>query len=92
MLEEQVTDGIIQGGVSLSTILALRKVRFQSPMQNWEGFRGSVQMMQTLDTINSAQFKNPDGMNVLQIVDLRAFVNVLVERFDIEPYSDFPAK
>jgi hypothetical protein len=78
--EEELTDGIVQGGATLSAILALRQVRVQTTdgMASWKNFRCIIELSHTVDWISSATFRSPVGHDICHIVDLRAFVNMLM--------------
>jgi hypothetical protein len=78
--EEELTGGIVQGGATLSTMLALRQVRVQTTagMGSWVNFRCILQLSHSVDWISSATFKSPMGREICHTVDLRAFVNMLM--------------
>jgi hypothetical protein len=91
--EEDNTDGVIQGGATLSTLLALRHVMLKSKNPkdtSWTDFRCVVHsetsvMVGGRNYMEGATFTNNVGADVVHFVDLRAFVNTLMLTCTAQP-------
>jgi hypothetical protein len=92
--EEKDTDGVIKGGATLTTLLALRHVMLKMVNPNdtkfWADFRCVVHTETSVtvcgkDYMEGAKFTNNAGKDVVHLVDLRAFVNTLMLTCTAQP-------
>jgi len=77
--EEKLSQGTIKGGATLRALLALRRVTGMNVADSfWDGFRCFLQLDSASDCIDAARFHDPSGREVVQAIELRAFVNSLM--------------
>eukprot|EP00930_Biecheleria_cincta_P072169 TRINITY_DN5960_c0_g1_i1.p1 TRINITY_DN5960_c0_g1~~TRINITY_DN5960_c0_g1_i1.p1 ORF type:complete len:921 (-),score=177.43 TRINITY_DN5960_c0_g1_i1:454-3216(-) len=81
--EADVSEGLMENGATIRTLLALRRVLFadQKILEGStfsEDFRIVVQLARPVDHMNSAYFNAPCGRRVIYPVDLSQFLNSLM--------------
>ena len=85
--EEENTEGMVRAGASLSTLLALRhcNMLYRRSKRDWAEFRAVVQLESNARHLEAARFCNPKREPVVHLLDLRAFVNVLMFNCTTQP-------
>ena len=92
--EEAATDGLIKGGATMSALLALRFVMFNSDRAStaeaWTDFRCVVHKgvdvkVDGVDVLETVTFTNYNDEEVVTFVDIQRFVNQLMMTCAIHP-------
>eukprot|EP00746_Dinoflagellata_sp_MGD_P023724 gnl/MRDRNA2_/MRDRNA2_155666_c0_seq1.p1 gnl/MRDRNA2_/MRDRNA2_155666_c0~~gnl/MRDRNA2_/MRDRNA2_155666_c0_seq1.p1 ORF type:complete len:781 (-),score=104.61 gnl/MRDRNA2_/MRDRNA2_155666_c0_seq1:72-2414(-) len=91
--EEENSEGVIQCGATLRTLLALRSIILDPREEHtrnpshpfWETFRCVTQVDQITTSVDVAKFRSPAGHELVRCVDLSRFVNSLMFNCTVYP-------